>query len=965
MAQLTEESKVIINLSHQEAQKRLSELKKEAIKLKKALDDAAMGSPERKRLRQDLAEVEKQAKAIRKELRQKIDVIIDGKVANAAMRDLRKAAGELRTQWEQSGNGLEKAKLAEKIRKINTEIAKQNESLRATQTFWQKYGQEIKSTFIGNLGANMATVGLQKLSGYFVDSFNHARELSDQIAAMEKTLNVSTQEARYLNSEFSKLDTRTSLKDLRAIAIVGGQFGVAKKDILGFVEAVDKTNMALSDEFTGGAQQVAEVMAKLRNIFLDIKSDDIGWDIQVISNAINELGAKGMATGPVVADFANRIGGVTIPLGFASTHVLGLSATLQELNVNVERGGTAVVRIVQKMLTNVDEFAKVAGMQTKDFSKLLNEDLFGAFKAVIAGSKELGINSTTLAGIIKDLDVDGAGASEVFAKLGQNMGMLDEKVALVNQTLTNNASITAEAGKFSENLAGKTEKLSKDFTKLMTNPALSNVFVFIIDGARGAVNAFNELMAILGGFDSYFNHQANKALAYVQEADKQRKALENQRVAELKQHLSTMSLEQLNAHKLNLVQTRNYLFEEAKIANQMGNQALANENIRLINLNKAEELMANKLIEQKQKTAQAQLQTQKELSAKEAEERKKAHDKELSELAKKAKEAARIAKEQHEAFTKEMYLQIDSQRWANDELSKLEDELNTTSLEKELEMLEKSRQNWDDFYKELEEYEKNATKQRIQSFSNYANEFISVMGFMDNYLTNQENAQLRRDKQNNEQQKKALDKRLKEGLISQEDYNTQIIALNRQMEESENAIANAQASRQHQLALFEATIKTILAWLEAYIDPTKIPGAIAASTQLALLGATEVPQFARGSKYTPEGFALVGEEGPELIKMPKGASIYPAWQTASIFNMGNAPVADLGFMGSTGANNTNQTNSKPQFNNTSSTVVVQRDPELNQILKDLLDKGVQGVWDFDRYDRGKKRYNDAKSRRLF
>ena len=74
-----------------------------------------------------------------------------------------------------------------------------------------------------------------------------------------------------------------------------------------------------------------------------------------------------------------------------------------------------------KMTTNIKDFAKVANMPVKDFSELVNKDLFGAFEKVIEGSKKGGDSTTALAEIIKDLGVDGAGASEVFLKLGENV----------------------------------------------------------------------------------------------------------------------------------------------------------------------------------------------------------------------------------------------------------------------------------------------------------------------------------------------------------------------------------------------------------------------------------------------------------------------------------------------------------------------------------------------------------------
>ena len=91
--------------------------------------------------------------------------------------------------------------------------------------------------------------------------------------------------------------------------------------------------------------------------------------------------------------------------------------------MNAERGGTAVVKILQKMTTNTSEFATVAGMPVKEFTDLVNRDLYGAFMKVIEGSQRGGQSATQLSGLIKELEVTGAGASEIFAKLG-NDGLL-------------------------------------------------------------------------------------------------------------------------------------------------------------------------------------------------------------------------------------------------------------------------------------------------------------------------------------------------------------------------------------------------------------------------------------------------------------------------------------------------------------------------------------------------------------
>lgn len=45
-----------------------------------------------------------------------------------------------------------------------------------------------------------------------------------------------------------------------------------------------------------------------------------------------------------------------------------------------------------------------------------------------------------------------------------------------------------------------------------------------------------------------------------------------------------------------------------------------------------------------------------------------------------------------------------------------------------------------------------------------------------------------------------------------------------------------------------------------------------------------IPRLYKGSKFTVGGPTIVGENGPELVNMPRGASVLPAHKTASLFN---------------------------------------------------------------------------------
>lgn len=452
---------LIITINGDKARKELNALDKEARTLKEEMKGLNKESEEYINKSKRLNEVEDRMKALRAEIGLNAKTL---KELNMELRSLTAAR-----QYLQPGTDAF-ARNEAQIKAVRGRITELNAGIRDTGGMLNVVKNEIRQ--FGLIAASY--LGLQFLGQQITNIISKAGKLSDQLADVAKTTGMSKAEVQALNSELSKMDTRTSTTELRNIAVVAGQLGIAKEEVAGFVESIDKANVALGDEFTGGAQDVAQTLGKLRNVFSDVKSQNVDEDLLRIGNALNELGAAGAATGPVVADFANRIGGVGISLGLTSSEVLGLSATLQELNVNTERGGTAVVRILQKMTTDTEEFAKVANMDLKDFTELVNRDLFAAFQRVVQGVNAGGASATEFSKILDSLGVDGAGASEVISKLAGNMPLLTEKVDLAGKAIQNTDSITNEVSIKNETLGAQLDKLGKKFFAFATSDGIKN-----------------------------------------------------------------------------------------------------------------------------------------------------------------------------------------------------------------------------------------------------------------------------------------------------------------------------------------------------------------------------------------------------------------------------------------------------------------------------------------------------------
>lgn len=392
---------------------------------------------------------------------------------------------------------------AAKLKGLQEIVTQHGKDIGRIPGFWAKAKDSIVSTGFGVLGGNILTAIGSKIGGFFGGLIDGNAKLSDSMADISKTTGMSTKEVEGLVKSIGKIDTRTATADLRNIAVVAGQLGISKDQVEGFVSSVDKINVALGDEISGGAEVVAETVGKLRNVMGDIQTQDVGTDLMHIGNALNVLGAAGFATSPVIADFANRIGGIGIPLGMTSGQVMGLSATFQELNISTERGGTAMGKILMKMSTNTKEFSRVAGMDVTKFTQLVNKDMYGAFMAVVEGSQKSGDSATGLSQIIKDLDVDGAGASEIFMKLGKNVDMATEKVGLATNALKNTDSIMSEFNIKNENFAAKWEKTKKMIDKVVMSIAtgMKGALTWMIDALQNSikwVQRNGDLIATMG-----------------------------------------------------------------------------------------------------------------------------------------------------------------------------------------------------------------------------------------------------------------------------------------------------------------------------------------------------------------------------------------------------------------------------------------------------------------------------------
>lgn len=413
-----------------------------------------------------------------------VEIIMDGKQPSSTLKGLNADIKTLNKSIRDLPAGSKEFEVqAKKMRELQKEYQGFQQKVNFAGQSLQYFKSQLKAVAIGTIGGNLITGIGQAITSQISGSIKYMADLSDELANIRKTTGLSAAEVDKLNRSLSEIDTRSTKKALREIAVGLGQIG--EKATIENIRAIDTVVVALGDEFGGSAQEITNAISILRNNLTDFKTGNYADDILKIGNALNVLGATGLATAPVVTDFATRMSGVLEGFNVTTGQILGVSAAMQELGISVERGSTAVTKLVQKMAQNPEVFAKVAGAKTKkeiqDFIDLLNKDAISALIKVAQGAKSAGNSNTQFASILKELESTGAGVGEVLSKFAANAGLVTSRVNTTNESLKNANSINQEFALLNENNAAKIEKLKKAFTGLIDNQSLSRFFTSAIN----------------------------------------------------------------------------------------------------------------------------------------------------------------------------------------------------------------------------------------------------------------------------------------------------------------------------------------------------------------------------------------------------------------------------------------------------------------------------------------------------
>lgn len=381
---------------------------------------------------------------------------------DASMGELNARARQLQGEFRQLKVGSEEwlDKLRE-INQVNNRISDVKEEMdRLSDAMNDQKGLigRWKDEFVGTFLAISFDDIIDGVADFGRESIEMGAKTTDVFADIQKSTGLSADEVERLNDILKNIDTRTAQEALQDIVKVGGQLGIATDEIEGFTVSVDKANVALGDEFSGGAEEVAGVMGTLAKLFEDTKNMQAGDAINDIGSAINELGAAGSATGPVVADFTTRIGQLG-NLAPSISQTLGLGAAMQELGLSAEIAAGGITNILLTASKATADFADQLGISEQQMKALINTNP-NEFLLRLAQSLQ-NVPADQVAKRLDDLGISSQEAVKVMSLLKDQTELVRDKQLLANTAMQAGTSLTNEFNIKNQTSAAELDKQQK------------------------------------------------------------------------------------------------------------------------------------------------------------------------------------------------------------------------------------------------------------------------------------------------------------------------------------------------------------------------------------------------------------------------------------------------------------------------------------------------------------------------
>lgn len=412
-------------------------------------------------------------------------------------------------QWKVLTRGLQEA---------NAELKKIKDEQKTAEKSLGGGGLSKKISKWGNDWSGLTVVvdsALNKLSAakeymkQFVDEY---AEMAEHESGVAKYTGLAKEEVDALNESFKQLDTRTPREKLNDLAADAGRLGIQSKEaVLDFVEAADQINVALGEDL---GEDAVKNIGKLAQMFGTDKTMGLKQAMLSTASVINELAQSSSASEGYIMEFTNRLAGVGNQAGMSQAQLMGLASVMDQNQVAVEKGATALQNVLTALFKDPAKMAKAAGLEVEAFTQKLSVDANGALLEFLQALNSAG-GMDRLTPMLAEMGLSGAGVTQTLSTLAGKLG--DVKVAQTEaaRAFEEGTSCTNEAAQANHTAQAELEKAQKKVKDLRVElgQRLYPVFTGMNNAVVAAAPVLRRLISLLGVVVNFVGENARGIVA--------------------------------------------------------------------------------------------------------------------------------------------------------------------------------------------------------------------------------------------------------------------------------------------------------------------------------------------------------------------------------------------------------------------------------------------------------------------
>jgi TP901 family phage tail tape measure protein len=291
---------------------------------------------------------------------------------------------------------------------------------------------------------------------------NSAIKFQDRLADISKTTGLMGVELdRYGASILSSSKkTRSGIDDLLTIGEIGGQLGVATKELIKFTDAANVFNVALGADY-GGVEEAISQVGKIKNLFQETRKLDISSVITKAGSAINTLSATGTAKSSNINDFILRIGQLPDAIKPSLQNTAALGTYFEEVGIDAQIAAGGLSNFYLIAGKNIGAFAKQIGI-SKDAAKSLLATDPTAFALRFAVSLNK-LSPDALSKKLNKLKIGTLETIKTISSLGKGTERLTYLQGEAAKAFEAGTSLTNEYNTKNNSLAGRIKQAQNNF----------------------------------------------------------------------------------------------------------------------------------------------------------------------------------------------------------------------------------------------------------------------------------------------------------------------------------------------------------------------------------------------------------------------------------------------------------------------------------------------------------------------